>query len=95
MRFVHDERVELPHQSIVFSNGADPAKDGTIACNGDTTDAIWGSRFQDFLSRFWNRGPNAKRSEGGVQQLGSAVDASAIVCGQILNREMQLDWLTP
>src|SRR6266550_1856995 len=38
--FVHDDRMQLPHQTIVLTNGADPADDLSVTASRHTTDAI-------------------------------------------------------
>src|SRR5215210_739406 len=68
MRLVNDDRVQLPHEAIVFPNRADPAEDRAVAIDRDTADAIGGDRVQHFPPRFCNLRPNPKWCEGSVQE---------------------------
>ena len=87
LRLVHDDRVQLPHEAVVFPNSANPADDGSVASDRNTADAIRSDRVQDFLPRFGNRRPNAEWRERSVEHPCGAFDPRGGRGSQILNRE--------
>ena len=70
--------MQLPHQPVVFPNRADPADYGALRGPGDAADAIRAERFDNFLARLCQRGPNTERRECGVEQLCRVLDGCAV-----------------
>jgi len=75
---VHDDRVQLPHESVVLSNRANPPDDSAVARDRDSADSISAERVQNFLSCFRHRGPGTLRGKGRAQQAGRSVNPSIV-----------------
>src|SRR6185503_16759997 len=51
LRLVDNDRVQLPNQTVVFSNRADPSEDRAVARHRHSADAVWSNRVKNFLAR--------------------------------------------
>jgi hypothetical protein len=87
----HYDRMELPHQTVVLSNGADPPEDDPIDVHRHSANSIPAEGVDDFLHRFCHRGPCALGGESGVEKSRSRFDPWSIRPLEILDREMHLD----